>query len=256
MKAPRKLLIVVCAMLYLAMLTAVASAAPPTALKPSTGIVAQKPLPLVDNPIIHSFNSYPFSVAQGVVQGADFSLSWNVTPGPGSSPISSVTISVDGSSIFSNPSQNSSHTRPFVWVGEKTFILTARNAAGNTSTLSKAVRGISISEAMSKITIMNMDANPQRFLPGQPIDFKVTINNANTGIPIHQVNIFITQGSRVVANLTNTSLIPGAFVRTLQDSGFTATGGYYTVDLEYKGQHKTKTFMTKPVTMYTIDPAP
>jgi hypothetical protein len=42
---------------------------------------------------------------------------------------------------------------------------------------------------------------------------------------------------------------------TLQDSGFNATGGmYYTVDVEYKGQHKMRNFVTKPVTMYTIDP--
>ena len=30
----------------------------------------------------------------------------------------------------------------------------------------------------------------------------------------------------------------------------------YVVDLEYKGQHKTRRFVTKSVPMYTLDPTP
>jgi hypothetical protein len=108
---------------------------------------------------------------------------------------------------------------------------------------------------MSKVTIYNLEANPQRFSPGQPIDFTVVISNANSGLPLRPANIFVTQGSRVVGNRTNINLNPGSQTFVLQDSGFTAVGGVYTVDVEFKGQHKTRTFMTKPVTMYTIDPA-
>jgi hypothetical protein len=252
MKTSLKLITIACTTLFLATLTPTVNAAPPGVLAPAVGAKIQKPPPLIDNPIIQAFNALPAVV----VQGDQVSLNWIVSPGPGGSPVSQVTISVDGTVIFSNPSPTFTHTRQFSWVGEKTFVLTARNAAGKTSTQSKSIRGVSMAEAMSKISIANMDANPQRFSPGQPIDFKVMINNTNPGLTIHPVNIFVTQGNRVVGNKTNTSLPPGTVMHSLQDSGFIATGGYYYVDLEFRGQHKNRTFMTKPVTMYTIDPTP
>jgi len=58
----------------------------------------------------------------------------------------------------------------------------------------------------------------------------------------------------VVGNRTNLNLGPGNQSITLQDSGFTATGGVYVVDVEYRGQHKTRNFITKSVPMYTLDP--
>ena len=60
----------------------------------------------------------------------------------------------------------------------------------------------------------------------------------------------------MVGNRTNFNLGPGNQVITLQDSGFNASGGQYTVDLEFKGQHRTRRFVTKQVPMYTLDPMP
>lgn len=250
METPRRFLTIICTALALVSSAAVAGAATPNASIPATGSTMPKPPPLIDNPIIQSFNVSPVAV----VQGDSITMSWNVSPGPGLSPITSVVITVEGATVFNGPTATSTTIRPFTWIGEKTFTLTARNNAGKTSTITRTVRGISLIEAMSKITIANMEANPQRFLPGQPIDFKVVINNGNPGFNIHPVNIFITQGTRVVGNKVNANLPPGAVMQSLQDSGFNAAGGYYIVDLEYRGQHKTRNFMAKPITMYTIDP--
>lgn len=250
MKACKKLFSIGCVTFYLSMMAITAIAAPPAVQAPAVGITIPKPPALIDNPLIQSFTVSPGNV----VQGDQVSFSWSVASGPGNSPISMVTISLDGAVIFNNPSQTFTHTRVFTWTGEKNFTLTVRNAAGKTTSIAKSIRGVPLAEAMSKVTIANMDANPQRFSPGQPIDFKVVINNTNAGLNIHPVNIFITQGSRVVGNKMNTNLPPGTFMQSLQDSGFTATGGLYTVDLEFRGQHKSRTFKTKPVTMYTIDP--
>jgi hypothetical protein len=250
MKTCKKLFSIGCATFYFCMLAISASAAPPAASSSVSGVTITKPPPLIDNPLIPLFTAAPATV----VQGNTVNFSWNVAAGPGGSPISMVTLSRDGSVIVSNPSTTFSYTQPFNWVGEKIFTLTARNAAGKTTSLTKSVHGVSLSEVMSKIIIENMEANPQRFAPGQPIDFNVRIKNSNTGLTLYPVNIFITQGSRVVGNKTNTNLPPTTLMQSLQDSGFTATGGVYTVDIEFKGQHKIRTFKTKPVTMYTIDP--
>jgi len=212
-----------------------------------------KTQPVVDNPIIQSFNIVPTLV----VQGDPINANWHVVRGPGGSPVTSAVLTVDGATWFGSGAEHfSSPPRPITWVGEKTFTLTVRNAAGKTATQTRTVRGVSLAEAMSKVNIANMEADPQRFSVGQPIDFKVMISNANTGLVLKPVNVFVTQGSRVVGNKTNINFYPGNQVITLQDTGFTATGGQYTVDLEFKGQHKMRRFVTKQVPMYTLDPLP
>ena len=212
-----------------------------------------KTQPAVDNPIIQSFNVVPTLV----VQGDPINANWHVVRGPGGSPVTSAVLTVDSTTWASSGAEYyNGGPRPFTWVGEKTFTLTVRNAAGKTTTQTRTVRGVSLAEALSKVNIANMEANPQRFSVGQPIDFQVMISNANTGLVLKPVNIFVTQGSRVVGNKTNINFYPGNQVITLQDTGFTATGGQYTVDLEFKGQHKMRRFVTKQVPMYTLDPMP
>jgi len=251
MKAHVKLLALLC-ILGILVIPFVTVSAQPAPAAPAAGKVIPKGVPVVDNPIIQSFNITPAVV----VQGDTITLSWHVSRGPGGSPITAATLTVDGGTFASSSAENySSPPRPFSWVGEKTFVLTVRNAAGKTTTQSKTVRGVAMAEAMSKVTIANMEANPQRFSTGQPIDFTVIISNANPGLFLKPVNIFITQGSRVVGNRTNLNLGPGNQSITLQDSGFIATGGVYVVDVEYRGQHKTRNFVTKSVPMYTLDPA-
>jgi len=249
MKAHVKLLALLCILGILAIPFATVSAQPAPAT-PAAGKVIPKGPIVVDNPIIQSFNLTPAVVVQGDL----VNLNWQVSPGPGRSPITATTVTVDGGNVVSSSNLTHVFSRSFSWVGEKTFVLTVRNAAGKTTTQSKTVRGVSLVETMSKVTIANMEANPQRFSAGQPIDFKVIISNANPGLVLKPVNIFITQGSRVVGNRTNLNLGPGNQSITLQDSGFTATGGVYVVDVEYRGQHKTRNFITKSVPMYTLDP--
>ena len=250
MKAHVKLLALLCILGILAIPFVTVSAQPAPAT-PAAGKVIPKGPIVVDNPIIQSFNLTPAVVVQGDL----VSLNWQVSPGPGRSPITATTVTVDGGNFASSSNLTHVFSRTFPWVGEKTFVLTVRNAEGKTTTQSKTVRGVSLVEAMSKVTIANMEANPQRFSTGQPIDFTVIISNANPGLFLKPVNIFITQGSRVVGNRTNLNLGPGNQSITLQDSGFTATGGVYVVDVEYRGQHKTRNFVTKSVPMYTLDPA-
>ena len=209
--------------------------------------------PVADNPLIQSFNVTPAVV----LQGDPVTASWHVVRGPGGSPVASAVLTVDGATWAGSGAEvYNGAPRAFPWVGEKTFTLTVRNAAGKTVTQTRTVRGVSLAEALSKVNITNMEANPQRFSAGQPIDFQVVITNTNSGLVLKPVNIFVTQGSRVVGNRTNLNLAPGNQVITLQDSGFTATGGVYTVDLEFKGQHKMRRFTTKQVPMYTLDPTP
>lgn len=220
---------------------------------PAAGKVIPKTLPVADNPIIQSFNVIPALV----VQGDPISANWHVVRGPGGSPVTSAVLTVDGATWAGSGAEHfSGPPRPFTWAGEKTFTLTVRNAAGKTTTQTRTVRGVSLAEALSKVNIVNMEANPQRFSVGQPIDFRVMISNTNPGLVLKSVNVFVTQGSRVVGNRTNFNLGPGNQVITLQDSGFNASGGQYTVDLEFKGQHRTRRFVTKQVPMYTLDPMP
>jgi len=209
--------------------------------------------PVADNPLIQSFTVGPAVV----VQGDPISVSWHVVRGPGGSPVVSAVLTVDGATWFSSGAEYfNGSPRPFPWTGEKTFVLTVRNAAGKTATQSKTVRGVSLADALNNLKILNMEANPQRFSPLQPIDFQVVIGNATPGLVLKPVNIFVTQGNRVVGNRTNLNINPGNQFITLQDTGFTATGGQYTVDVEFKGKHKTRNFVTKQVQMYTLDPVP
>jgi len=220
---------------------------------PAAGKAIPKTLPVVDEPLIKIFNIVPAVV----VQGDPVTVHWHVIRGPGGSPVTSAILTVDGATFASSTAELfHGPPRPFDWVGEKTFVLTVRNAAGKTATRSMKVRGVSLAEAVSKINVVNMEANPQRFSVGQPIDFKVMISNTLPGLTLHAVNIFVTQGNRVVGNRTHLSVGSGNSIITLQDSGFTATGGMYVVDLEYRGQHKTRRFVAKSVPMYTLDPTP
>lgn len=212
-----------------------------------------KTQPVADNPTIESFNVGPALV----VQGDPVTANWHVRRGPGGSPVTSAVLTVDGATWASSGAEYyNGGPRPFTWVGEKTFTLTVRNAAGKTTTQARTVRGVSLAEALSKVNIVNMEANPQRFSVGQPIDFKVMLSNANPGLVLRPVNVFVTQGSRVVGNKTNFNLGPGNQIITLQDSGFNASGGMYTVDVEFRGQHKMRRFITRQVPMYTLDPSP
>lgn len=252
MKVHVKALALLLAVVILAVPHAVVSAQPaPQA--PAAGKVIPKTPPVVDEPLIQIFNIVPAVV----VQGDPITVNWHAIRGPGGSPVTAAILTVDGATFASSTAELfHGPPRPFTWVGEKTFVLTVRNAAGKTATRSLKIRGVSVAEAVNKINVVNMEASPQRFSVGQPIDFKVMISNTNPGLTLQPVNIFVSQGTRVVGNRTHLSVGPGNHVITLQDSGFTAAGGMYVVDLEYKGQHKTRRFVTKSIPMYTLDPTP
>jgi hypothetical protein len=233
-----------------------ASAAPPTP-KPPVAVGNLPSVPqLADNPIIQSFST----PTPKIVQGDPLRVDWNVVPGTGGSPITQVTIiNKVGGIVHGSTSATGSYTLSSTASlgGTATFTLMVRamNAKGNFSTQSMTVNTITATEAWSKITIKDLAANPVRFYVGTPIDFEVYITNNNFGIVVKPVNIFITQGTRVVANLTDAELSYPTSKRTLRDSGFQAVlGGTYTVDLEYKGLHKTRIYRTVPTTIYSIEP--
>ncbi len=247
MNTPRTLFAMVGTLVSLALPPTVAAQVP---AKAPAGKSIPAPAPPADLPVITIFNALPATL----VQGDALNFSWMAIPGPGGSPITRVTLTADGVPLPIASGVNT-FTCTYTWVGPKTFTLTAYNATGSSSKV-RPIQGISIAEAMRNLIISNMEADPTRFGVGQSIDFKVLISNGNAGRTLYDANIFVTQGSRVVGNLTATAITPGGSVKTMRDSGFVATGGTYTVDVEYKGQHKTKNFATKPVTMYTLDPVP
>ena len=249
MNAQRRLIAVVGTLLSLALPPPVAAQVPP---RLAPGMSNPKPAP-ADLPIITSFNVNPASL----VYGDTLSINWVVIPGPGGSPITRIALTADSVPLPIVSGVNS-YTFPYNWAGPKTFTLTAYNATGSSFKVSR-VHGSSVQEAINNITIVNMEASPINFKVGQPIDFLVFINNRNP-MPLLSANVFVTQGSRVVGNMTNTNLAPTGsggpgISRTIRDTGFTGSDGTYTVDVEYKGLHKTMNFVTKPVTVYTIQPA-
>jgi len=143
---------------------------------------------------------------------------------------------------------------PFSWYGNLTFLLTATNSAGKTATKSKTVQIFQLGQVMAGLKIVNLEATPQTFQPGQQLDFRLMLQN-NSQVPLNGLNIFIMQGTRVVANLTN-QIMPYGTTRQfmLRDSGYQASGSGYMIDVEYKGIHINRGFKIKPVTSYTIDP--
>jgi len=242
-----------CSVLLLSLLSFNVFAAPPAAVvKPKvSGNVSPQSLQAVDFPVIQYFNVQPKAV-----QGDPLNFSWNVTPGPGGSQITQVKVTLNNTNVvIQKPGQPQAQSQsiPANWPGNLTFTLTASNTAGKTATMNRAVQVFTLNQIMNNIKIYNMEANPLIFQPNQAIDFRLVLMNSNQ-LPINGLNIFVMQGSRVVANLTNQPLNSTAPTFMLKDSGYQATGGNYTVDVEYKGQHLNKVFKIKSIPSYTIDP--
>jgi hypothetical protein len=251
MSRPKKMITILMTFVSMLAFSNIALATPPAVYNKNIEVTKSAPPALNDIPIIKIFNVIP---SQYLVQGSNLTLNGLVTPGAGGSPIIQVTITANGTTVFNYPSPSFTYNRLVNWLGDMTFVLTAKNAKGTVSTQSKVIKGIALADVINKINITNMEANPSKFMPGQPIDFLVTLQNLNTGLTLNPVNIFITQGTRVVANKTNLNIPPGTYTIQLQDSGFNASMGMYSVDLEFKGVHKQKLFRTMPITLYTIDP--
>ncbi len=250
-----------------------ASAAPPTPKPPTVAPVTAKPpaavgnaqsVPrLADNPVINSFST----PTPKIVQGDPLRFDWIVVPGTGGSPITKVTINgptgtTPYTSTLASGSYTLSSTAAVGFSATLTFTLTAWNAKGNTSTRITTVKMITGEEAWRKIEIMNMDSRPVNFSVGMPVDFQVFIKNHSDDAVVKSVEIYLLQaaqgGTKVVAKLMDVTLPPGKPTwQTLQDTGFTpAANGVYTLDIVYRGWHKTKNFKTAPTTMYTIQSAP
>lgn len=217
---------------------------------------------LPDQPEIRSFTA----ATAPVIQGDTVTFSWDVVPGVRGegAPIIDMTITDDQLQGVVWRGTGSSSTSAAVvmnFPGNRTFTLRVRNRLGHVSSKTVSVNVLKASDLMANISILNLEANPRYFQSGQPVDFQVVIRNGNSGIDIRPVNIYVTQAGRVVGTLSNLSIFqavgskPNNQVFTLRDSGSTATtNAAYTVDVEFRGLHKTRTFKTIPVTMYSIDP--
>jgi hypothetical protein len=224
---------------------------PPPPVQPK---VPGKTLSVPDDPVIREFTgpTYP------VVQGTEVTLRWSVEPGPGGSPLTNVSI------VASHIPPGFSSIPPH---GERTFVflagdfaetltyrLTATNGAGRSVSRTLTVRHILIRDALNQLEI-SLLSDPLEFRAGRPVDLKIDFSNRD-GAPLLGMNIIVTHGSRTVGSLRDVRIGHGTGLATfrLPDTGFTGAPGEYTVDVEYRGVHRSKRFGTVPAPYFVIRP--
>jgi hypothetical protein len=108
-------------------------------------------------------------------------------------------------------------------------------------------------EIMRATHIINLDAQPVWFKPGQPIDFVATIKYDGGTQDGFDVGVF--HGGRLVGWETNKRLNSGMNTFKLHDANFKGGPGAYIVKVRFKGRIFTeKEFITRSHCMFTIDP--
>jgi len=225
------------------------TAPPPTPVQPK---VPGKTLSVPDDPVIREFTgpTYP------VVQGTEVTLRWSVEPGPGGSPLTSVSI------VASHIPPGFSSIPPH---GERTFVflagdfsetltyrLTATNRAGSSASRTLTVQHISIRDALNRLEI-SLRTDPPEFRSGRPVDLKIDFSNRE-GAPLFGMNIIVTHGGTTVGSLRDVRVGHGTGLATLRlpHTGFIGAPGEYIVDVEYRGMHRSKRFVTVPAPYFVI----
>jgi hypothetical protein len=108
-------------------------------------------------------------------------------------------------------------------------------------------------EIMDATQIINLEAIPIWFRPGQPIDFIVTLKYG--GGPQDGFDVGVFHEARVVGWETNKRLNTGMNTFRLHDLNFKGDPGAYIVRVKFKGKiFREKRFATRPSCMFTIDP--
>lgn len=112
-------------------------------------------------------------------------------------------------------------------------------------------------EIMKATHIVNLEAQPVWFRPGQPIDFIATIKYDGGTQDGFDIGVF--HEGRLVGWEMNKRLNSGMNTFKLRDPDFRGDPGGYIVKVRFKGKVFTeKRFGTRthcPVTYFTIDPA-
>ncbi|MFB3884114.1 MAG: hypothetical protein ACE144_02730 [Thermodesulfobacteriota bacterium] len=220
---------------------------PPSPVQPK---VPGKTLTAPDDPVIREFTgpAYP------VVQGTEVTLRWRVEPGPGGSPITNVSIIAPY--LPDEPSRPIGERR-FLFLGgdyaeDRPYRLTATNGIGRSASRTLTVRHILIRDALDQLGI-SLRANPPEFRAGRPVDLAIDFSNRE-GAPLLGMNIIVTHGGRTVGSLRDVRVGHGTGLATfrLPDTGFTGAPGEYTVDVEYRGVHRSKRFGTVPAPYFVI----
>jgi hypothetical protein len=108
-------------------------------------------------------------------------------------------------------------------------------------------------EIMRATHIVNLDAQPVWFKPGQPIDFVATIRYDGGTQDGFDVGVF--HGGRLVGWETNKRLNSGMNTFKLHDANFKGGPGAYIVKVRFKGKIFTeKQSITRSHCIFTIDP--
>jgi hypothetical protein len=224
---------------------------PPPPVQPK---VPGKTLSVPDDPVIREFTgpNYP------VVQGNEVTLRWRVEPGPGGSPITDINIVASYLPVPEVPLRPIGEHR-FIFLGgdfaeDRTYRLTATNRAGRSASRTLTVRHILIRDALDQLQIF-LRTDPPEFRAGRPVDFEIDFSNRE-GAPLLGMNVIVTQGSRTVGSIRDVRIGHGTGLATfrLPDAGFTGAPGEYTVDVEYRGVHRSKRFGTVPAPYFVIRP--
>jgi len=108
-------------------------------------------------------------------------------------------------------------------------------------------------EIKSRTHIVNLEAQPVWFKPGQPIDFIVSIKYDGGTQDGFDVGIF--HEGRLVGWKSNQRFNSGMNTFKLHDANFKGDPGGYIVKLRFKGREFTeKRFSSRSHCMFTIDP--
>jgi hypothetical protein len=108
-------------------------------------------------------------------------------------------------------------------------------------------------EIMRATHIVNLEAQPLWFNPGQPIDFIATIRYDGGTQDGFDIGVF--HKARLVGWETNKRLNSGMNTFKLHDANFRGDPGAYIVKVRFKGRIFTeKQFATRTHCLFTIDP--
>jgi len=114
-------------------------------------------------------------------------------------------------------------------------------------------RALTDQEIMRATHIVNLEAQPVWFKPGQPIDFIVTVKYDGGTQDGFDVGVF--HGTRLVGWETNKRFNSGMNTFKLHDANFRGGPGHYIVKIKFNGKVFTeKQFITKSHCIFTIDP--
>jgi hypothetical protein len=118
---------------------------------------------------------------------------------------------------------------------------------------SEVVQALTTEEIMQRTRIVNLEASPRWFVPGQPIDFVVTVNYK--GGTQDGFDVAVYHEHRLVGLVRDQRFNRGSNTFKVRDRHFKGDPGDYIVQLRFKGKVFTrKSFATSRKCEFTINP--